>query len=175
MNNDNEFELVVAQGKLPWWRIIVASLFFMAMIYFIYLLYMVCSNVNLDKVRPKGIAGIVQMIGLFFAGGVSFSMTKAILIDIDKDLLISEYMVGPFCKRVRSTIPKLEYVSVFKLDESKFQVNLWYVKNKHYNMYVFTEKESALKFGAQAAQKLNIDLLDATEWGNSKWIDKTTI
>lgn len=38
-------------------------------------------------------------------------------------------------------------------------------------MYKITEKEHALKFGSMVAQKLNIDLLDATEKGNSKWID----
>ena len=39
-------------------------------------------------------------------------------------------------------------------------------------MYKLNEKEHALKFGAMVAQKLKIDLLDATDCGNNKWVDK---
>lgn len=108
-------------------------------------------------------------------GGIYFSMTKTVLIDTDKDILISRFNVGIFSRDIKSKVPELEYVSVFQADELEYQVNLWYVKNKHYKMYTFAEKDSALKFGASVALKLNIDLLDATERGNSKWIDKTTV
>jgi hypothetical protein len=47
--------------------------------------------------------------------------------------------------------------------------------NKHYKMYKLTEEEHALKFGAMVAQKLNIDLLDSTEKGNNKWVEKETV
>jgi hypothetical protein len=57
----------------------------------------------------------------------------------------------------------------------EYQVNLWYLQNKHYKMYKLTEEEHALKFGAMVAKKLNIDLLDATERGINKWVDKETI
>ena len=67
----------------------------------------------------------------------------------------------------------LEYVSVFLDDKDNFQVNLWYVGNKHYKMYVFEKKETAMKFGKHVAAKLNIDLLDATERGKNIWIEKT--
>jgi hypothetical protein len=42
-------------------------------------------------------------------------------------------------------------------------------------MYKLTEEEHALKFGAMVAQKLNIDLLDSTEKGNNKWVEKETV
>ncbi len=116
-------------------------------------------------------ASLIRMMGICLAGGISFSITKDILIDVDKDKLISVYMVGPFTKKISSTVPELEYVSVFLDSQERYQVNLWYVRNKHYQMYCFTEKEQAMTFAELAAAKLNVDLLDATEKGNSKWID----
>jgi hypothetical protein len=175
MENDNEYELIVSQGKLPLWRIIIASLFFSYMIYMLYILCILFYRVELAKVKPKGIAGIIEIAAFCFAGGVSFSIKKSILIDLDKEKLVSIYMVGPFSRKVIKVLPELEYLSVFKIDESKYEVNLWYLGNKHYKMYTFTEKELAIKFGAMAALKLNIDLLYATEKGNHKWIEKQTI
>lgn len=75
-----------------------------------------------------------------------------------------------------SKIPILEYVSVFKNSQKEiFEVNLWYKGNKHYNVFNFEEFQSAFDFALLYSNKLNIDLLDATEKGNSKWIDKTKL
>jgi hypothetical protein len=175
MEEYNEYELVVSQGKLPWWRIIIASLFFSYMIYMLYFLCIIFYRDDFTKVKPKGIAGIIEIAAYCFAGGVSFSITKSILIDLDKEKLVSIYRVGPFSKKVNTTLPELEYVSVFKIDDSEYEVNLWYLGNKHYKMYKLTEKNHALKFGVMVAQKLKIDLLDATEKGNNKWMEKETI
>lgn len=97
------------------------------------------------------------------------------MIDIDKNKLISIYSVGPFSKKIPSVVPELEYVSVFLNSKDIYEVNLWYKGNKHYTMYAFGEKQPAMKFGEQVSAKLDIDLLDATEKGNSKWIDKTAL
>lgn len=175
MEENKEYELVVSQGKLPWWRIIVASLFFSYMIYMLYILCILFYKVDFLKVKPKGIAGIIEVAAFCFAGGISFSITKSILIDLDKEKLVSIYTVGLFSKKIITALPKLEYVSVFKVDDMEFEVNLWYKGNKHYKMYKLMDKEHALKFGAMVAQKLNIDLLDATEKGNNKWVEKETI
>ncbi|MFN4026213.1 MAG: hypothetical protein ACK4IZ_02060 [Flavobacterium sp.] len=172
MEDYNEYELVVSQGKLPWWRIIVASLFFTYMIYMLYILGMAFYKVDFDKVNPKEIAGVIKTASFCLAGGVSFAITKSILIDLDKEKLVSVYMVGPFTSKVNTALPELQYVSVFKVDDFEYEVNLWYLGNKHYKMYKLNEKEHALKFGAMVAQKLKIDLLDATDCGNNKWVDK---
>ena len=137
----------------------------------LYILFILCYKVDLTKIKPKGIAGLIEITAFCFAGGVSFSLTKNILIDLDKEKLVSIYIVGPFSRKVNTALPKLDYVSVFKINDSEYEVNLWYSRNKHYKMYKITEKEHALKFGEMVAQKLNIDLLDVTEKGNSKWIE----
>ena len=107
-----------------------------------------------------------------FAGGVHFSVVKTVLIDLDKDQLISRYCLGPFSYDSKDIIPELEYVAVFKNGKDDFEVNLWYKGNKHYNMYIFELKAQAMEFAEIIVAKLKLDLLDATEKGNSKWVDK---
>ena len=172
MEHSSEFELIVYQGKLPLWKIIIASLFFSVMIYSFYQILFVLYYYDLDDIKPKYIPNLIELAALGLAGGISFSLTKSILIDIDQDKLVSKYRVGPFSRKVNSIVPQLDYVSVFLNDKEQYEVNLWYSKNKHYKMYFFGEKEPAIKFGQMVSMKLKIDLLDATEKGNSIWIEK---
>lgn len=115
----------------------------------------------------------IQATTFFLTGGISFSVVKAVLIDCDTNKLVSRFSVGPFSRDRRTEVPELEYVAVFLDAKEYYQVNLWYKGNKHYKMYAFSEKLPAFQLAEQVAKKLTIDLLDATEKGNSRWIEKT--
>ena len=167
-----EYELIVSQGNRPLWMRILAALFFTCMLYFIYELCLVIYYRGFSQIPPKALSGFVELITYSLSGGIAFCITKTVLIDTDKDLLISRFCVGPFSRDVKSKVPELEYVAVFFDSKENYEVNLWYVGNKHYRMYDFDEKEPAMKFADMVSEKLNIDFLDATEKGNSKWIDK---
>ncbi|MFY7742427.1 MAG: hypothetical protein ACOVQR_07265 [Flavobacterium sp.] len=168
-----EFELIVSENKRSIWSLILASIFFtitvFSILYFIKIIY----QLGFDKIPVKFPARMIELI-VFSAGlGVTFSITKTILIDVDKNKLISRYFIGSFYKDILSEVPKLEYISVFFLSSKEvYEVNLWYNQNKHYKMYVFDNKNSAFEFAVQVVNKLNLDLLDATEKGNFKWIEK---
>lgn len=171
MENKNEFELIVSEGKRPIWSSVLAALFFTLMFYSIYLLFQLIWEIGFSARTLKNLPSFFKTIALSLAGGITFSVTKTILIDVDKDKLISRFFVGPFSKDVLSVIPELEYVSIFLNSKDDYEVNLWYNKNKHYKMYSFDEKCSAFNFGSEVAKKLKLDLLDATEKGNPKWIE----
>ena len=175
MEEKNEYELVVSPGRRPIWKTIIAAFFFAIMIYYIYQLIRVYWILGFCEQTSKALPSFVALIGYNLSGGIAFSVMKCVLIDVDKDKLISRYFIGPFSKDILSAIPELEYVSVFMDSKEFYQVNLWYIGNKHYNMYIFEEKEPAMKFAQIVSEKLNIDLLDATEKGNSQWIDTTKI
>ena len=165
-----QYELIVTQGKRPFWmRLLAACLFTLVLLdlfFIVFSFYKIGFNETM-----KSMAGDIKIIGYSLAGGIYFSMTKNILIDTNKDVLISRYCVGPFSRDVISKVPDLEYVSVFLDAKENYQVNLWYVGNKHYQMYFFEKKEAAIEFAKQTALKLKIDLLDATVKGDSVWID----
>ena len=173
--NPNDFELIVAQGKVPSWRLLMSVVFFSAMIWLlaqeIRMFYYVGFNEKTFTIFSKSLGSL----GYCLTGGVVFAISKTILIDVDQDLLISRYNVGMISKDVKSAVPKLEYVAVFLDEKEEYQVNLWYVGNRHYNMYSFDEKEAAFKLANHVASKLNLDLLDATERGNNKWIEITKL
>ncbi|MES2747587.1 MAG: hypothetical protein V4648_04365 [Bacteroidota bacterium] len=170
-------EIVVSQGKRPLWQIIIAaflytiSLFFI--FYFFYLAYEGINNPNLFR----GILREFPMCATYaFLGGVSFSLVKTIYINPEKGKLKTELRVGVVKVYHHSSIPQLDYVSIFKHPDSDiFEVNLWYNRNKHYKVAKFEEFQYAFDFGLLFSNKLNIDLLDATEKGNSEWIDKSAL
>lgn len=171
MEAKNEFELVVLPGNRPLWMRIIAAFFFAIMFYYLYELIRVYWILGFCQLTSKALPGFVELICYNLSGGIAFSIVKVVLIDVDKDKLISRFCVGPFSRDIKSKVPQLEYVSVFLDSKENYEVNLWYVGNKHYRMYDFDEKEPAMKFAKMVSQKLNIDLLDATEKGNSKWIE----
>jgi hypothetical protein len=168
-----EFELIVSENKRSIWSLILASVFFTISVCLLLYSVKIIYQLGFDNISVKFPANMIKLI-VFSAGlGVTFSITKTILIDVDKNKLISRYFIGPFYKDILSEIPKLEYISVFfQSSNEEYQVNLWYSKNKHYKMYAFNNKDSAFEFATQVVKKLNLDLLDATEKGNSKWIEK---
>lgn len=168
----NEYELVVSQGKRPIWQRVLAAFFFTVIVYLLFdailLLYYYGFNGSTFSQMPK----YIKLMTYSLAGGVTFSTTKTVLIDVDKDRLVSRFCIGPFSRDVHSTVPELDYISVFLDGKGEYQVNLWYVGNKHYNMFTFEQKPPAMEFATLAANKLKIDLLDATEKGNSKWTEQ---
>ena len=173
--NIKEYELIVSQGNRPLWMRILAALFFTYMLYLVYELCLLFYYRGFSAFSSKTLPSFAELIGYSLSGGITFCITKTVLIDTDNDLLISRFCVGPFSHDVKSRVPELEYVAVFFDSKENYEVNLWYVGNKHYRMYDFDEKKTAMKFAEMVSEKLNIDLLDATEKGNSKWIDKTKL
>jgi len=171
--NTKDYELIVAQGKLPIWKLVLSVAFFSIMVWILSQNVIMFFYAGFTEKTFMAFSKSIGSIAYCLTGGVVFAVSKTILIDVDKDILISRYNVGIFSKDVKSVVPKLEYVSVFLEEEQHYKVNLWYIGNKHYTMYSFEEKEIAFTFANHVATKLNIDLLDATKRGNNKWIETT--
>ena len=170
-------EIVVSQGKRPFWQIIIASLLFTLSFFFLFYGFYKFYLMGLHEANTKVIKGNVSFFSLSiyaFLGGLHFSVYKTIFINTEKQKLKTQFSVGNIKVNYHSEVPELKYVSVFKNPNSDFiEVNLWYGKNKHFNVYNYENINEAMSFGLLFSNKLNIDLLDATEKGNSKWIDKT--
>jgi len=193
MEKINEYELIISPGKIPVWRRIIASALLTLVLYYLYLASTFFYYLGFTEKAFYGLAGVIKLITFPLVSIVSLCLTKTILIDIDKNKLISrfqlgpfskdvlseipelEYVVGPFSKDVLSEIPELEYVAVFLNSKDVFEVNLWYKNNRHYQMYQFDEKAQAFNLAKLTSTKLNIELLDATVKGDFQWIDKTKL
>jgi hypothetical protein len=175
MDKIKDFEVSVFEGKRSWYDLLLASVFFSI---FIYLLILLFYNTYFELsliVFLKRLAPTIGLGGFCFIKGLQFSATKNMLIDLDTNTIVSRYIVGPFTYDSKTKAAEFEYVSFFKNKDDSFGTNLWYKVNRHFKMYSFEKEEAARNFSVEIAKKLNIDLLDATEKGNSKWIDKLGI
>ena len=171
MEQDEEFELIVHEGKRPLWQSIVAAILFSLMFYLIYQSARLFYYFGYSDFTLKSVPHLVYGIAYCLVLALGFSVVKSVLIDIDKDKLVSRFTLGPFSYDQLSAVPSLEYVSVFKDARGGYDVNLWYIGNKHYVMCDFYDSEPAFVFARYVATKLNLELLDATVKGDSKWIE----
>ncbi len=169
--DENQFELVVHTGRRSIFSLFLSSIFFTATLYVLYydavILYLSDDWTSVMIV----IINSIKIVTITTVAGIRFCVMKDVLIDVDTNLLISRYRIGPFSKDFKKDCPTLEYVAVFKKRENDYQVNLWYKGNKHYMMYDFEEAAPAFDFATMIAKKLNLDLLDATVANNSRWLD----
>ena len=71
------------------------------------------------------------------------------------------------------------HVSIFHehlIDGRKiFEVNLWYDRNKHWELYEKYTFEDAFAIGYEISEVLNIGLLDATKPNNYRRVDKEAL
>jgi hypothetical protein len=167
--------IIVSERHRPLWQRVIASLFFTAAImYFVYiLLYAHWSDDNLINIGHH-----IKSVIYLFAFGVAFSFQKSVYIDLKNSKFRSTFEIGPIKLGEWKTIITYEYVSIFHeplTDGNKiFEVNLWYDRNKHWELYEKYNFEDAFAIGYEISELLKIDLLDATTPNNYKWIDKAT-
>lgn len=65
------------------------------------------------------------------------------------------------------------YISIYKNHSDRdFEVQLWLTETKKKSISVHFNYQSAFSLASQISNGLQIDLLDATEKGNFKWIKK---
>ncbi len=169
MNN----HIIISESKRPYWQIPLASLFLTAGIGFLlYSLYKM--HWNDDNLKPLGhnIESVISLIAI----GVGLCYHKSVYIDTEKSKFRSTFEIGPIKLGQWKTISNYEYVSLFHQpleDGNKiFEVNLWYDRNKHWELYEEFNYKDAFKIAFELSELLNIDLLDATVKNNFKWIDK---
>lgn len=172
----NEKTVIVSQGNRPLWQIIIGSFFYTIMLCLVALFFYLFYKNSFDLERVNEIIAPITLAISFFMAGLGFTLVTTIYIDLEKEKLRTEYAVGMIKINYYSPIPKLEYVSIFKNPKSNiFLVNLWYKGNKHFEIIEFDYFSEAFEFGLLFSNKLNLDLLDATEKGNSKWVDKKIV
>lgn len=160
----------ISEGIRPLWQTIIAALFYTAALVSLYFFY---KTFSIDFSKKKVIAyfDIFEITSLLFSVGVSFSVVKDYQFDFKNKQFKIIYRVGAIKIGKWRALKSLDYISVFKKNESKYFVNLWYNKNKHFKLSIHNTAEDAITMGKELAKRLKIELLDATDPHNSKWLD----
>ncbi|RED24752.1 hypothetical protein BD847_1487 [Flavobacterium cutihirudinis] len=77
----------------------------------------------------------------------------------------------PLCKD--TVFKNVEYVSVYKNHSDRdFEVQIWLSETKKKSVSIHLNSQSAFNLAIKIANGLQVNLLDATEKGNFKWVEK---
>ena len=133
---------------------------------------------DLSNFTSKNFIGIFNIIGFLVITGIGFCSVKKVYIDLEHSRFKPAIEVlGIKIGRWR-TIHSYEYISVFFQHLSDggytYEVNLWYDRNKHMELYKSEDVKEAFDFAFNVSEQLKVDLLDAT-LKESKWVDKVTL
>jgi hypothetical protein len=165
--------IIISESDRPLWQIPIAALFFtMAFGIIGYKIFFWATTNNPLRLRLIDFEGVIYLSAI----GTSFCSRKRIHIDISKSRFRPTLEIGPLKFGKWQTIKNYQYVSVFHQPTIGggyiFEVNLWYDKNKHFELYEENSYKEAFLIGYELSEELNIDLLDATVPNDFKWIDK---
>ncbi|WP_274474820.1 hypothetical protein [Mangrovimonas aestuarii] len=166
-------DVIVSERRKPLlYRVISALLFTIGFGLLIY--YFIYTNwVHNDyRVDASVIRVVIGALGL----GAFFGHTRCVFIDLKEHKFRETIAIGPLKFGTWKTINNPEYISVFRqplvTGEHIFEVNLWYDRNKHWQLYEKPYSSEAFEIGYEISEQLKIDLLDATDPHNRKWVDK---
>ena len=170
MKNDN---IIISERPRSFWQIPLASLFFTAAIgLLVFTLYKMHWRDNELINFGHTLSDVFYLVAI----GVTFCFQKSVYVDLKNSKFRSTFEIGPIKIGQWKTITDYEYVSVFhqplKNGGKTFEVNLWYDKNKHWELYRKNSSVDAFLIAHDLSEQLKIDLLDATIPNDYKWIDK---
>ncbi|EDP98525.1 hypothetical protein U8527_21185 [Kordia algicida OT-1] len=163
-------EVIISQGNRSLWHNILAAFFYAVtiscVVFFFYSL-----EFSFETEYVKNEVAFIQVAILSASAAFFYSVIQTYYFDFKNNQYKHERAILMFKLGKWKPLPALEYVSVFKKDDDFYQVNVWYVGNKHFKIYQMFDEAEALEVGKKLAKTLQIDLLDATVANNSKWIE----
>ncbi|MDQ6471258.1 hypothetical protein RB619_11440 [Flavobacterium sp. LHD-80] len=170
MTNQQVDELIYKSDR-PFWHFLLASplyFFTISMSFKMFDLFYTGKVMN----------GLRFSLAVFFmfvcAAGLTF--TKRVFANsITKEVRFNFTLFEiPLCKD--TVFKNIQYVSVYKNHSDRdFEVQIWLSETKKNSVSVHLNSQSAFNLATKIANGLQVDLLDATEKGNFKWIEKENL
>ena len=164
-----EPDVLISTKERPIWQKILAAICFALSAWFLYLPFQFIGFFPSNMIRLFGSAiGPALLISTL---GIHFAMVKEYYFDLKNRQYKIVKRIGPIEIGKWKDFQNLNYISVFKNGKGILQVNLWYNKNKHFNLGITEDLSLALIVGRKIDEKLEIDLWDAaTDPHDAKWV-----
>ncbi|KXN98162.1 hypothetical protein LS48_12940 [Aequorivita aquimaris] len=163
-------EILISQGNRPFWQIILAALFFTGMLICLYFFFNTFNIFESTK-KVRNSLNFLTVAIFLFGGGISFSIVRDYHFNFKEKKYKILFCVGPVKIGSWKSFKNLEYISVYRNKKNFFEINLWYDRNRHFNLAIQNKADIALIIGKELAKKLKIELYDATDPHNPKWVD----
>lgn len=168
-------KVIISEGNRPFWHSVVASVFYTLAILLVSMFFFGFEIFPKNGISSQWNFNMLIAATACMAQGILFSSVKFVFFDLSVKRYKEEYRVGPFKTGRWKQLPEIEYVSVFRQPKKDgnfiFETNLWYKKNKHFNIYESAVLEPAVVMGKSVALLLKVNLLDATRPNNHTWIN----
>lgn len=165
--------VIISEGNRPLWQRVIAAIHYTAILYLLFKFF-IGFDLTSDNKKLKGSLSLLEIAIFLFPSALAFSVVKDILFDLEQRKYKIQYCVGPIRVGKWQALPDIEYVSVFKQPKADggyaYEANLWYAGNRHFNVCESDLLEPAYKMGENVAKVLQVNLLDATEANNNKWV-----
>lgn len=161
-------EVYISEGNRPLWQRILAAAFLTAAIVCV-LVFFDVLQISDSLRNAKRSAAMLQLFIICASQGIAFSVVRDYHFNFTEKKYKIEYCVGPIHFGTWKYFKNLEYVSVFK-KEDYYEINLWYNKNKRFNISNTNDPLDAFEAGKVIAKKLQLDIIDARDPHNSERI-----
>ncbi|MGG5487693.1 MULTISPECIES: hypothetical protein [Flavobacteriaceae] len=166
-------EFIIKEPNVPWFYRIVFSLIFTSFFGLMYFFF--SSNIIQSLTSSDIIKMIIFSILIFITLIYCFTPIVAqhsIHFNFSEHKIKHSYAIGIFNHNEKwQNLEDLNYISMFS-SRGSYQVNLWYGNNKFLNLFLLDDYDSVIEKAFIFSDKLNIDLLDARERGNHRWVNK---
>lgn len=166
-------KVIISVGNRPIWQLIVAAIHYTAIVSLLFFFF-IKFEFTFDGKKLKNSFLFLELAAFLLPSALAFSVVRDFLYDLEQKRYKIDYCVGPFRFGKWRHLPEIEYVSVFKQPkedrEFVYEANLWYNRNKHFNIYESETLEPAYEMGKNTAKILKVKLLDATVPNSFKWV-----
>ncbi len=142
---------------------LIAAVGIMVLITMIYLAF-----ATTDFTQDNGWRGFASWITVAIIVGttaVKPVVTQQLQIDLTKNTYQKGYRLGPLSIGKWKILPRPDYISIFrqplKNGKFNFEMNLWYDKIRHIELFYFDDPEQGFKTAQQVATVLKTNLVDA--------------
>ncbi len=165
-------KIILSEGNRPLWQLIIAAVHFTAIISILFI-FVVNFEFTTSLKKLKGSLSLIELAVFLLPSALAFSVVKDVHFDLAQKRYKEQYCVGPIKVGKWKKLPNIEYVSVFRQPkvnrEYIYEANLWYQKNKHFNIYENEQLEIVIEMGKYIAKALGVNLLDATRPNDFRW------
>lgn len=164
-------DMLVYRTKRPLWHYAIAIplyAFIIPLVYKIIDLFFLQQFIN-------GLKFILVVVFVFICGaGLTF--TKRIYTNSDLKNLRFNFTLFGIKLGKDDVFTDVKYISVYKNNSDRdFEIKVWLTETKKKTVSVLFNAESAFEFASYLAKGLDVQLLDATEKGNFKWIENKSL
>lgn len=167
MNVQKQITYIERRNSL-FWRVIASLLFTCVVGLLIFFFW--TMDFSLEKRHFYAHFDILSAIFVLTFVAIYASYTINCYFDFENKRFKREFTIGAFKYGKWIDLPEISYISLFL--KGGFQVNLCATNNKHWDLYEEFNFKDAFTIAFELSELLNVDLLDATDPYNSRWIDK---